>query len=781
MDPRTPSGAAPDPYPTRIDRRSGAADRRSTPRGGRRRADVVRFAALTGMLAIAAVTIPRAQGAAGWTTSGTRIVAPSGGDFVINGLNWYGFETTSYVARGLGSVDYRIVLDQAKQYGHNTVRLPFSSELWETNPLPSASLVSACPSCAGKRARDVMALIVNYAGSIGMHVILDNHRSNAGNSAQESGLWYAGAYTERTWIQDWVAVQAWTHGIAQAQGSADTIAVDQYAADGFPIVLGFDLRNEPHTPSSDYLGGATWGTGDGIDPKIDPNPNPFAPACVAASACHDWRLAAERAADTILGEANRNQWAYPLIFVEGIGNYPQAAGTAASGPYNYYWWGGNLAGVNGNASNPGAPVVLNVGGSASALGVPAVNQLVYSAHDYGPAEYRSAWFNSATCYASRCSASSLADLWKANWAYLASPGGINPVWPGHASYPWANTGHVAATEAPVFIGEFGTGNLDTDLFTTGAGSQGQWMTSLVNFIASSYAATKTPLNDSGIPVANLNWSYWSLNGEDAYSVLAANYNGLRSAKKEYSFLCVIQQGLLAVPMGAAGGQCGSTGMLPAPDSSAPSPLPPPSPPPPTQPQPPATPTGVTAVAGNAQVQLTWAPVTGATGYHVKYATASGGPYQTAASGVTGTNFTQTPVVNGTTYFYVVSATNTGGESANSAQVSATPVAPPPPPAPSSPISVWWPTNNAMVSGTAPFKARISSLALSDYKMYWQVDGDRLNAMGDSYVDAPHKEALVDVSTWYWRGNGPYTITFVAKSSKNGKVIAQSSVAIDIAR
>jgi aryl-phospho-beta-D-glucosidase BglC (GH1 family) len=773
LDTSPPSRAALDLYAASsfVDRRSRVSDRRLTARGGRRRSDAVRFVALAAVLALGAASSPHAQAAAGWTTSGTRIVAPSGGGFVINGLNWYGFETTNSVARGLGSVDYTTVLDQAKKYGHNTVRLPFSSQLWETNPLPAASLVSACPSCAGMRARDVMAMIVNYAGAIGMHVILDNHRSNAGNSAQENGLWYSGSYTESSWIADWLSVQAWTHGIAQTQGAPDAITVNQYASDGFPIVLGFDLRNEPHTPASDYLGGATWGSGDGIDPALNPNPNPFSPACVAASTCHDWRLAAERAADTILGDALANQWAYPLIFVEGIGNYPQASGTAASGPYSYYWWGGNLMGVNGNAANPGAPVVLNAGGTAAALGVPVVNQLVYSAHDYGPSEYQSAWFNSATCYASKCSASSLADLWKANWAYAASPGGINPVWPGHASYPWSNTGHSPVTEAPVFIGEFGTGNLDTDLFTTGAGSQGQWLTSLVNFIASSYTATKTPVNDSGIPVANLNWSYWSLNGEDAYSVLASNYSGLRNPKKTYSFLCFIQQGLLSVPMGSTSGLCGSTGMLPAPDSSAPAP-------PPVQA--PAAPTGVTAAAGNAQVQVSWLAVTGATSYTVKYATAAGGPYQSAASGLTTPTFTQTGLANGTTYYYVVSATNSGGEGANSAQVSATPVAPPPPPAPST-ISIWWPTSNAVVTGTVPFKARIGSLSLSDYKMYWQVDGDRLNPMGDSWVDAPHKEALVDVSTWYWRGNGPYTITFVARSSKNNKVIATGSVAIYIAR
>src|SRR5215813_12462431 len=89
--------------------------------------------------------------------------------------------------------------------------------------------------------------------------------------------------------------------------------------------------------------------------------------------------------------------------------------------------------------------------------------------------------------------------------------------------------------------------------------------------------------------------------------------------------------------------------------------------------PPPVPTGLTATAGNAQVQLSWNASTGATGYNVKRATTSGGPYTTVAA-VTNTSFTNTGLTNGTTFFYVVSATNANGESANSSQVSATPLA-----------------------------------------------------------------------------------------------------------
>jgi fibronectin type 3 domain-containing protein len=101
---------------------------------------------------------------------------------------------------------------------------------------------------------------------------------------------------------------------------------------------------------------------------------------------------------------------------------------------------------------------------------------------------------------------------------------------------------------------------------------------------------------------------------------------------------------------------------------------------PTQPNPPPSqippvPIGLVATAGNAQISLAWAISSGATSYHLKRSTTSGGPY-TQVSAPTTTSFTNTGLTNGTKYFYVVSALNSAGESANSAQASATPSAPP---------------------------------------------------------------------------------------------------------
>jgi autotransporter-associated beta strand protein len=92
--------------------------------------------------------------------------------------------------------------------------------------------------------------------------------------------------------------------------------------------------------------------------------------------------------------------------------------------------------------------------------------------------------------------------------------------------------------------------------------------------------------------------------------------------------------------------------------------------------PPLAPTGLAALAAHGEVLLTWTAAVGATNHNVKRATVSGGPYTIIASTPV-TNYLDTTVVDGTTYYYVVSGVNIDGESTNSAEVNATPQAVPP--------------------------------------------------------------------------------------------------------
>jgi hypothetical protein len=88
----------------------------------------------------------------------------------------------------------------------------------------------------------------------------------------------------------------------------------------------------------------------------------------------------------------------------------------------------------------------------------------------------------------------------------------------------------------------------------------------------------------------------------------------------------------------------------------------------------AVPAGLAATPVSFQVGLNWTASSTATGYNIKRSLVTGGPYTTI--GTSGSNgFVDTGVTNGTTYYYVVSAVNGGGESANSSEISAMPPTP----------------------------------------------------------------------------------------------------------
>ncbi|WP_449538970.1 pectate lyase [Ferdinandcohnia sp. Marseille-Q9671] len=85
-----------------------------------------------------------------------------------------------------------------------------------------------------------------------------------------------------------------------------------------------------------------------------------------------------------------------------------------------------------------------------------------------------------------------------------------------------------------------------------------------------------------------------------------------------------------------------------------------------------TPTGLTAVPGNEQVNLSWNSVPEATSYNVKRSTEKGGSYNVIATGITETTYTDTSVKNGVVYYYVVSAENEVTTSADSTPIEVTP-------------------------------------------------------------------------------------------------------------
>ena len=301
-----------------------------------------------------AMASARAVGQGYWHTSGSQLLDANNQPVRITGVNWFGLETANYAPHGLWVRSYKDMLDQIKSLGFNTIRLPYSNQLFDSGSTPNSIDFSKNPDLCSTPASNgncqqpltglqIMDKIIDYAGSIGLKIILDQHRPDSG---APSALWYKPGdpeFTPKRWTDDW------------------TMLANHYL--GNTAVIGADLHNEPHRP-------ACWGCNN---PQLD------------------WRLAAEKAGNAIL-DVNPH-W---LIFVEGVECFgphgstnKQQKGTACD------WWGGNLMGV------AQYPVRLKV-----------PNQLVYSPHDYPATVYQQPWFQAKNYPAN------LTSVWQKFWGYI---------------------------------------------------------------------------------------------------------------------------------------------------------------------------------------------------------------------------------------------------------------------------------------------------------------------------------------------------------------------------
>ncbi len=177
--------------------------------------------------------------------------------------------------------------------------------------------------------------------------------------------------------------------------------------------------------------------------------------------------------------------------------------------------------------------------------------------------------------------------------------------------------------------------------------------------------------------------------------------------------------------------------------------------------PPAAPAGLIATAmSSSQIDLSWNASSGATSYTVKRSATSGGPYTAIATGVTATSYSDTGLAAGTTYYYVVSAVNSAGESPDSAEASATTQSATPPVAPSNlratgskrKVTISWTDNSSTEDG---FKIERST----DNVNFSQIITVAANTT--SYANT----GLISGTTYYYRvraynagGNSAYSNT-----------------------
>lgn len=361
----------------------------------------------------------------------------------LAGVTWDGMQTTNYVPGGLDYRPYMKILRTIQQLGFNTIRLPLSDQLVrDSSQITISNYVADNPSLMGLHPLQVLDRIVAGAHKLGLMVILDNHFSSARPTSTipnptihpDHNTWTSPGYTERDWIRDWVTL------------------AKRYAK--VPTVIGFDLRNEPHTNYghhpynlNDYLTrGATWG----------PYPNAAHPDPRWQPAS-DWAAAATKAGDAILAVNP-----HLLMFVEGVQIYPDP--TQPRG-VEVYTWGGILRGVRVE------PIRFRVNHQILR------HQLVYSPHEWGPQrDNLMGEFSYKTTY------DTMKTLFVENWAFLL-----------HMKKHRLRT--------PIWLGEFNTcASSVICVSDKRAGSQGQWFQIMLKFLRRN---------------KEVGWSYYPINGTNA--------------------------------------------------------------------------------------------------------------------------------------------------------------------------------------------------------------------------------------------------------------------------
>ncbi len=298
---------------------------------------------------------------------GSRLFDMNGNEVWLTGANWFGFNCTENSPHYLWSGDIDDLVKDIADHGVNVLRLPVSTELlynWmigDPDPIESINpnndpsypfnvdLINADGSVVNSK--ELFDILLAKCKKYGVKAFIDIHSPESNNSGHNYGLWYGKSFEANDGKNVEVTTDVWIETLAWC--------AEEYKNDD--TLIGFDLKNEPHSK----YGGAP------IDAIWDDSDAP-----------NNWKKAAQDCADAIL-EKNPNA----LILIEGVEGFE---GHGA-------WWGGNLRGV---AKYP----VLPKSGTS---------QIVYSPHDYGPIVSDQTWFHKDFTEQTL-----LDDYWYETWAYL---------------------------------------------------------------------------------------------------------------------------------------------------------------------------------------------------------------------------------------------------------------------------------------------------------------------------------------------------------------------------
>lgn len=156
----------------------------------------------------------------------------------INGMNWFGLNTTTHSVHSLWVTPLDEYISILKRHNYNAVRLTLSANLMlNLDSLKVGGITESInPGLSNLTAGQHLDDLIDRLARAGVLVMLNLHRmSGEGDNAEDIGpYWYSDAYPQHRIIEAWVSI------------------AKRYV--NRPNVFAMDIKNEPHA--------ASWGTND---------------------------------------------------------------------------------------------------------------------------------------------------------------------------------------------------------------------------------------------------------------------------------------------------------------------------------------------------------------------------------------------------------------------------------------------------------------------------------------------------------------------------------------
>lgn len=333
------------------------------------------------------------------------------------------------------------------------------------------------------------------------------------------------------------------------------------------------------------------------------------------------------------------------------------------------------------------------------------------------------------------------------WSAVTAASSYNVYWATSTGVTTASVNKSSSTSLQDTISGLNNGTTYYFIVTAlGGGGESTASTQISSMPQVPIAGAPTNLTASpGNAVVNLSWT--SVTGASSYNVYRSSASGTQGIKINSSAVTATSYSDTSVTNGTtyyyevtavnAGGESGNSNQTSA--------IP--------QVPPPATPVNVAVTSGTGQIVITWANVTGALSYNIYWSTSSG---VTLANGTKIANvaspYTHTGLTSGTTYYYVVTAVNAGGESSASAQVSGVTTPGTPTGLSANPgfdqVTLSWPN----VTGA------------TSYNLYWSTTSGVSTSSGTKIanVTSPYTQTSLTSGTNYY-----YIITAVNAGGESG--------------